>query len=100
MGGADKSLDMGELVKLIPNYCKKVILLPGSGTDKIRLKIKDSGFKNVVETKNLKEAVSKAKEIAKNGDAILFSPAFASFGQFKNEYDRGEQFNKIIGNLQ
>ena len=39
-------------------------------------------------------------KIAKKGDVLLFSPALASFGLFKNEFDRGEQFNAIIKNLE
>ena len=39
-------------------------------------------------------------KIAQRDDIILFSPAFASFGKwFKNEYDRGEQFVKIIDKI-
>ena len=33
------------------------------------------------------------------GDVILFSPAFASFGMFKNEYDRNDQFLRIVREL-
>ena len=35
MGGADKNLDMSELMEEIPKYCKAVFLLPGTGSDKI-----------------------------------------------------------------
>jgi UDP-N-acetylmuramoylalanine--D-glutamate ligase len=38
-------------------------------------------------------------EQADPGDVILFSPAFASFGLFKNEYERNDEFLKIISNL-
>ncbi|MBI2048001.1 MAG: UDP-N-acetylmuramoyl-L-alanine--D-glutamate ligase [Parcubacteria group bacterium] len=96
LGGADKGLDMSGLIKEIPKYCGKVILLPGTGTDNLRFKNADLRFKNV---KNLKEAVHEAMNEAKKGDIILFSPAFASFGLFKNEFDRGEQFCNIVSEL-
>jgi UDP-N-acetylmuramoylalanine--D-glutamate ligase len=93
-GGFDKGLVMDAVVNEIPKYCKGVILLSGSGTDRIK-----SDLKNCVEVDSLKKAVKIANEIAKKGDIVLLSPAFASFGMFKNEYDRGDQFNKIVKNL-
>jgi hypothetical protein len=35
MGGADKNLDPIKMLKLIPRYCKTVVFLPGTGTEKI-----------------------------------------------------------------
>ena len=96
MGGADKGLAMSKLIEEIPLYCKAVILLPGTGTNNLRFQISDFRFKNV---KNLKEAVMEAMKVAECGDFVLFSPAFASFGLFKHEFDRGEQFNNVIKNL-
>lgn len=93
-GGYDKGLDMNTLVKEINKSCQKVILLSGSGTEKIKNKIK-----GCIEVDSLKKAIVEAKKENKKGDVILFSPAFASFGMFKNEYDRGDQFNKIVKNL-
>ena len=93
MGGADKTLDMSELVNEIPKYCKKVILLSGTGTEKIKGKIDGIGVES------LSEAVLEALNGVKKGEILLFSPAFASFGMFKNEFDRGEQFIKIIKKL-
>ena len=94
MGGADKNLDLSHLVKAIPRYCREIILLPGTGTDKLKLEWPNH------ETKMLSEAVSLALKLAHVGDVILLSPAFASFGPppggFKNEFDRGEQFNQLI----
>ncbi len=47
----------------------------------------------------MKKAFKKAKKFAKKGDIILLSPGAASFGVFKNEYDRGEQFVKLVKQL-
>jgi len=93
-GGSDKGLKMGNLIKEMPKYCKKVVLLSGSGTERMKNKIK-----NVIEVNSMKRAIEIAKIFAKSGDIILLSPAFASFGMFQNEYDRGDQFMKIIKNL-
>jgi UDP-N-acetylmuramoylalanine--D-glutamate ligase len=94
MGGADKNLDMKPLIKEIEKYCKSVVLLSGTGTDKLKsLKIENK------EVNNLKDAVKEALKDAKQDDTILFSPAFASFGMFKNEYDRNDQFVSIIKKL-
>ena len=48
---------------------------------------------------SLDKALDKALKIAQKGDIILFSPAFASFGMFKNEYDRNDQFINTIRSL-
>jgi len=98
MGGADKGLDMRSLVREIPKYCKAVLLLAGSGTENFRFQISDFRFKDR-EAKSLREAVERARDAAKKGDMILFSPAFASFGMFKNEYDRGERFTRLVRTL-
>ena len=101
LGGSDKGLDMMELVEEIPKYCKAVVLLPGTGTDKISSKFQVPSSKQLSITKvqKLEEAIRRAIKISERGDTILFSPAFASFGQFVNEYDRGEQFNEIVKKL-
>ncbi len=92
MGGADKNLDMSELVKEIPNYCKKVILLRGTGSSKIEIG-------DAIKCDDLNEAVIKGLKECVVGDILLFSPAFASFGMFLNEFDRGDKLNEIISGL-
>ncbi len=95
MGGTDKSIDMSTLIKIIPEYVKAVILIPGSGTDKIKSSIESLSIpSHFVST--LEEGFNKSVDIAQHDDVILFSPAFASFGLFNNEYDRGEQFNELV----
>ena len=90
MGGADKSLDMGALLAKLPEV-KRVVLLAGSGTERIRGELAHAPAYDT-----LASAVDDAFAHASEGDTILFSPAFASFGMFKNEYDRGDQFNELI----
>lgn len=42
------------------------------------------------------EALLKAQEKVKNGDTVLLSPGAASFGMFRNEFDRGDQFREQV----
>jgi UDP-N-acetylmuramoylalanine--D-glutamate ligase len=97
-GGADKSLNMSAFVKEIPMYCKQAVLLSGTGTEKLKKDFPDA-TKNMPEFGNLKDAVKAALALCKKGDSLALSPAFASFGMFKNEYDRGDQFVAIIKKL-
>lgn len=94
MGGADKGLVMDELLKELPKRTKKVVLLSGSGTDRVLGSIPGAPLYSTLE-----EAVKAAVTTADAGDSVVLSPAFASFGMFKNEYDRGDQFISIVQSL-
>lgn len=102
-GGSYKDLDGAILIPYFEKYCKKVILLPGVGTDMLLDSIKkDSSLDSelVATVSTMEEAVKKSIEESKEGDVILLSPGFASFGLFKNEFDRGDRFvaavNKVL----
>lgn len=96
MGGANKGLEMSSVLREAEAHTKAVILLKGTGTGKLQL----HGYAlNSCTVDTLAEAIFKAMEYAEAGNVVLFSPAFASFGLFKNEYDRGEQFNKLVEGL-
>lgn len=94
-GGADKNIDITPLASAITKYCKNVVLLPGTGTDRLVPLLKVSGAEMLV-MEDLSGAVNEAIRLANSGDTILFSPAFASFGLFINEYDRNDQFMALI----
>ncbi|MEK7060032.1 MAG: Mur ligase family protein [Patescibacteria group bacterium] len=95
-GGADKKLPLDDFVETVNKYCKAVIMIPGTGTDRLSSrKLKVESYK----VEDLKMAIKTALGLVSRGDIILFSPAFASFGQFNNEYERGDLFMKIIKKL-
>lgn len=99
-GGSDKGLDFNVLAKEIKNTCQSLVLLKGTGTERIK---KILGLKNkkleIKEAGSMAEAVELARALAKPGDIILLSPACASFGMFINEFDRGDQFKNIVNKL-
>lgn len=100
LGGSDKGLDMSELISEIPRHCKAVILFKEKGTDKIAKDVKNLSNVLVHEEDGIGACVKKAMSVARSGDTLLYSPAFASFGKyFKNEHDRGYQFMKIVESL-
>jgi UDP-N-acetylmuramoylalanine--D-glutamate ligase len=105
LGGKDKKLNyenfgiaLGQNKKI-----KKIILLQHPAYDasqKIFSSLKKHlDLEEIIQTSNLEVGVEIALEQAKANDLILLSPAAASFGMFKNEFDRGDQFNKIVKNL-
>jgi UDP-N-acetylmuramoylalanine--D-glutamate ligase len=94
MGGADKGLDASALLYNIATTCKRVILLAGTGTDCVAPMMQDYSIFD-----NLESAVREAVASAQPGDTILFSPAFASFGMFTNEYERNDRFLRIVRSL-
>jgi UDP-N-acetylmuramoylalanine--D-glutamate ligase len=89
-GGAFKEIDPQVLVDEIPQYCKKVVLLEGTGTDTIKDKVE------CVVVGCVSDAVMAGLAYGQPGDVLLFSPGFASFGMFKNEYERNDEFMHII----
>ncbi len=94
-GGADKNIEVTPLAYAITQHCKNVFLLPGSGTE-ILLPYLDGGEVGVSIMADLAGAFAEATRLAGNGDIILFSPAFASFSQYKNEYERNDEFVRLV----
>lgn len=92
--GNDKNIPITDFVKAINKYCKLVVTIPGTGTEK--LITNDKLLITIENTKNLKDAFKIAVVSAKKGDIILFSPAFSSFSQYNNEYERNDEFVKLV----
>lgn len=94
-GGSDKQLPLENLAKTINSNIKEVILLPGSATNKLRKLLK----LHISQVTSMAGAVKIAWRLSKPGYTILLSPGAASFGLFKNEFDRGDQFNNLVKKL-
>jgi UDP-N-acetylmuramoylalanine--D-glutamate ligase len=97
VGGVDKGNDYDELMPLVREKVKAIVCL---GVD--NKKIIDA-FGNVVdvmiEVDNMNDAVRMSQRLAEKGDAVLLSPACASFDLFENYEDRGNQFKRAVQNL-
>ena len=97
VGGVDKGNDYSELMAMVREKVKAIICL---GVD--NKKIIDA-FGNVVdmmvEVSSMNDAVRTAQHLAEKGDAVLLSPACASFDLFENYEDRGRQFKHAVRGL-
>lgn len=99
-GGADKSLPLQELAQTLSKLPRQLILLPGSGTDRLLSEAKQDGLTlRYTPAASMDEAVKQAFNLAQPGDVVVLAPAFASFGLFKNEFDRGDKFNAAVAAL-
>lgn len=98
-GGTNKELQYGGLAKKIEKdvAASKLYLLSGSGTNELIKKLSINYYKkNEIKIFDSLEEIIKTVKSKTNKGIILFSPAGASFEKFKNEFDRGQQFNKLI----
>lgn len=103
LGGADKKLQFNKLFKTAKKtpHLKGLVFLEGKATSKIIKEVK----KNLPKVpffgplNKMSLAIKTAYQLAETGDIILLSPATASFGLFKNEFDRGRQFKKTVNAL-
>lgn len=97
-GGSDKELDFSELAKTImaDKKLKKLILFAGKASHKLKALLPED-FSAAAAT--MDEAMQAALSAAVPGDIILLSPGATSFGIFKNEYDRGDQFAAAFANI-
>jgi len=94
-GGTDKNLDFTLLAKTAAK-AKAVILLAGSGSEKLKLLLGEAGISFEGPFDDLDKAVVCALENAQKGCAVALSPGCASFGMFLNEFDRGRKWKEAV----
>lgn len=99
-GGYDKHLDYTPIAKPIVEKVSSLILI-GQTADKIEKAVRDElkaqrKTMDIYRVNSLEETAKVARDVAKLGEIVLFSPASASFDMFKNFMERGNKFKKIV----
>ncbi len=94
-GGYDKKVSFDEWAMTFENKVKCLVLL-GQTSQQIADTVKKYGFTNIVFAKSLEEAVRECEKNAVPGDAVLLSPACASWGMFDNYEQRGDMFKEYV----
>ncbi len=103
-GGYDKHLSFDELAEYMVDRVKGLVLMGQTARqidESVRKAagIKGVGHPPIVHAASLEDAVLKAKELSSSGDAVLFSPACASYDMFGNFMVRGDRYREIVQSL-
>ncbi|MCD7833012.1 MAG: UDP-N-acetylmuramoyl-L-alanine--D-glutamate ligase [Lachnospiraceae bacterium] len=97
-GGYDKNSSYEEWIQAFDGKVKYLVLI-GQTREKIAETAKNCGFEACVLKDSLEEAVAFCAQNAVSGDAVLLSPACASWGMFPNYEERGRQFKELVNQL-
>jgi len=97
LGGKDKGNDYSEIDQLVRQKVKTLVFM-GLHNEKLHEHFDSFGIE-IIDTDNIKDAVSKAYEAASEGDTVLLSPCCASFDLFTSYEDRGRQFKQQVLDL-
>lgn len=98
-GGYDKESSYDEWIQSFDGKVRYLVLI-GQTKEKIKAAAEKNGFHDIILCEDLKEAVQVCAEKAVPGDAVLLSPACASWGQFDNYEQRGDMFKEYVRSLQ
>ncbi|WP_330593582.1 MULTISPECIES: UDP-N-acetylmuramoyl-L-alanine--D-glutamate ligase [Lachnospiraceae] len=94
-GGYDKHVTFDDWIECFGDKVKWLVLL-GQTAEQIAETARKHGFRNIVFTESLEEAVQVCADKAESGDAVLLSPACASWGMFDNYEQRGKMFKDYV----
>lgn len=97
-GGYDKGAEFDEWIEAFSGKVKKLVLI-GQTREKIAACAQKHGFTDYVFAQDLEEAINICASHASAGEAVLLSPACASWGMFKNYEQRGDMFREIVEKL-
>jgi UDP-N-acetylmuramoylalanine--D-glutamate ligase len=96
MGGRGKGSSYGPLRELMRGRVKTILTI---GEDAGAIASELNGVAQIDACSVLGTAVRRARERARPGDVVLLSPACASYDQFRNFEDRGDQFKALVRGL-
>jgi UDP-N-acetylmuramoylalanine--D-glutamate ligase len=97
-GGYDKGSEYDEWIESFDGKVTYLVLL-GATKEKIAECARKHGFENIIFVETMEEAVATAASHAKPGEAVLLSPACASWGMFDNFEQRGKVFKDFVRKL-
>ena len=97
-GGYDKDSAYDEWINAFDGKVKKFVLV-GATREKIEKTAHELGFMDTILADTFEEAVQICVDNAKPGDAVLLSPACASWGMFNNYEERGDKFKELVNRL-
>lgn len=97
-GGYDKGVTFDNWIMSFEGKIKTLVLL-GQTAEKIAETARKYGFYNIIMAKDLKEAVTASAKMAVPGDAVLLSPACASWDMFESYEERGKLFKEYVYGL-
>ena len=97
-GGYDKESSYEEWIQAFDGKVKKLVLI-GATKEKIAKTAGELGFTDVILADTFEEAFCLCRDLAVPGDAVLLSPACASWGMFKNYEERGDKFKELVNQL-
>ena len=101
-GGHDKGLDLSAVARSAAARAVACVLLAGSATAAVAEALMAAGASQVIGPVNsMDEAVARAAPLVANGGGtVLLAPGTASFGLFRDEFDRGERFRAAVAALE
>lgn len=97
-GGYDKGGEFDGWIRAFGGRVKKLLLL-GATRERIARTADELGFHDYEYVGSLEEAVTRAAELAEDGDAVLLSPACASWDMFASYEQRGNMFKEYVRKL-
>lgn len=97
-GGVNKNMDFTPLGPALVRDARHLVLIGRDAKD-IENAARASGYNSITHAESMQEAVQQATSFAHPGDAVMLSPACASFDMFKDFEDRGEMFRQAVRQL-
>lgn len=99
-GGADKDLPFADLAREAAARARAIVLLAGTATPALERALHDAAPRDagliLGPFDAFEPAIQAARDLADAGDVVLLAPGCASFGMFANEFQRGDEFRRIV----